>query len=388
MRSPLATAALLLLAGSSLLAGCAGEADYRPAAAGPEGQVTVVVDSSRWNGPVGEALRAELAPPIQTLPTPEPFFDLRQVNLTPDRLERIQRFKNIVFAAALSDSTYEAQFLRGQFSEEARQALQDGGTAIDRGDLWRRNQQVYYLAAATPQALVQTIRERGPAIRDSLNLATRRRTYAQMFEKGRQPDLEDTLMAHHGFAVDVQHDYEIGPDTTISDSSGARGFVLLGRLLPDTWRRLFVYYEENADPSTLSSEWVYQTRDSLAQEYYQGTLCGYARLDRRGIAKRSYLQTEGVTFLDRYAYETRGLWYYAEETEDGGYQMCGDGGPLLNYTFYDRTQDRLYMIDGMVYAPTYDKREFLRQLEVIAHTFRTRPEVQPQQGEEVARAEQ
>jgi hypothetical protein len=32
------------------------------------------------------------------------------------------------------------------------------------------------------------------------------------------------------------------------------------------------------------------------------------------------------------------------------------------------------MIDGMVFAPGHDKREFLRQMEVIAHTFRTRGE--------------
>jgi hypothetical protein len=30
------------------------------------------------------------------------------------------------------------------------------------------------------------------------------------------------------------------------------------------------------------------------------------------------------------------------------------------------------MIDGMVFAPGYDKRTFLRQMEVIARTFRTR----------------
>jgi hypothetical protein len=51
----------------------------------------------------------------------------------------------------------------------------------------------------------------------------------------------------------------------------------------------------------------------------------------------------------------------------------GMGGPFLNYTFYDESSRRLYMIDGMVFAPGYDKREFLRQMEVISHTFRTVP---------------
>jgi hypothetical protein len=50
----------------------------------------------------------------------------------------------------------------------------------------------------------------------------------------------------------------------------------------------------------------------------------------------------------------------------------GMGGPFVMYTFYDQATGRIYMIDGMVFAPGFDKREFLRQLEVIAHTFRTR----------------
>ena len=36
---------------------------------------------------------------------------------------------------------------------------------------------------------------------------------------------------------------------------------------------------------------------------------------------------------------------------------------------------RLYLIDGMIFAPNFSKREFLRQMEVIAHTFRTKEEV-------------
>ena len=39
-----------------LLFGCT-DMDLRPEAIGPEGQITVVIDSARWAGPVGHALR-------------------------------------------------------------------------------------------------------------------------------------------------------------------------------------------------------------------------------------------------------------------------------------------------------------------------------------------
>jgi hypothetical protein len=52
----------------------------------------------------------------------------------------------------------------------------------------------------------------------------------------------------------------------------------------------------------------------------------------------------------------------------------GMGGPFVNYAFYDQPSDRVYFIDGSVFAPTYDKLQFIRQMEVIARTFRTREE--------------
>lgn len=349
------------LCGLFVSAGCNADADYRPEAIGQEGRVTVVIDSSQWSAEVGEALRDVLGSDIATLPAPEPAFDLRQASIrSPDQFEELQKFKNIIFVGALSDSTREAQFLRSVFSPEAQTAIQDGNTAlVGRRDVWRRRQQVFYLTADTPSALANAIREDGSAIRDTFEVVTRERLYREMFERGRQPDLEEQLMEQYGFAVNVQHDYQIALDTT--------RFVWLRRVLPDTWRSLAVYYEENADPATITPEWIYATRDSLTRLYMQGSVAGWINIDYRRP-----LETERTDFLGHYAFETRGLWHLIGE-EDGEEVQYGMGGPFLTYTFYDQPSGRIYMIDGMVFAPGFDKREFLRQLEVIAHTFRSGP---------------
>jgi len=44
----------------------------------------------------------------------------------------------------------------------------------------------------------------------------------------------------------------------------------------------------------------------------------------------------------------------------------------------------VYMIDGSVFAPTYDKLQFLRQMMVIARTFRTEREMNQAQTEQPA----
>lgn len=361
-RSLLATAlaGLILLTG---LAGC-GNADYRPLASGPEGVVTIVMDSTRWNGSVGEAVRANIAPYLNTLPAPERAFDLKHVSLTSEQVfDNVKTQKNVVFLAPLSDSTREASFMRTRLSQEAEEAVQQGQTAVvAKPNLWRQQQRVFFVTAASPQGLIDALQEKGNRIRESFHDITLARMQSEMFERERQYTLEDTLMQQHGFAVNVQHDYQVAIDTTTASA----GFVWLRRILSDTRRGLFVYYEENADPSQLSPEWVYATRDSLTKRYLQGNVGGFVKVDYRRP-----LETENRDFLGRYAFVTRGLWYMVGEDENGELFQYGGGGPFVNYAFYDQAQERIYMIDGMVFAPGYDKRTFLRQMEVIAQTFRT-----------------
>ncbi|GIV60269.1 DUF4837 family protein [Rhodocaloribacter litoris] len=352
-----------LLLALVLLAGC-DRLITRPEATGPEGVITVVIDSTHWKGAVGEALREELGRWIGTLPVPERLFRLEATPLLSQQVfETVRKKKNVVFVAPLSDTTGVARFLRSRLAEEAEAAVTAGQRAvIPRRDLWRRHQMVVYLVAATPEDLVQTIRERGDDLRYTFNTITRERMTRSMFEKGRQTDLEARIMERHGFAVNVQHDYFIAIDTT--------NFIWLRRVVSeDSWRSVFIYYEDRGNPAVLSPEWIYATRDSLTRQYIQGNLGGYVAIDYRRP-----LETENINFLDRFGYETRGLWHMIGRDESGKTIEFGMGGPFLTYTFYDQTQGRLYMIDGMVFAPNFDKREFLRQIEVIAHTFRTREE--------------
>lgn len=353
-------AALVLLFAS----GCA-EGDFRPRATGLEEQITVVMDSNSWKGPLGEAVRQNLAPPIETLPQGERYFDLRQVDLTSTGVyDRLQSMKNVVFVAPLSDSTNEANYLRQRLSDQARDAVMNGQPAVvPREDLWRQSQMIYYVTAADEQGLISALQNQGSQIREGFKEITLDRMQREMFEKERQFNLEDTLMARHGFAVNVQHDYQIAPIE-------GENVVWLRRLLTDTRRELMIYYEENADPSTLTPEWIYNTQDSLMEKYMQGNVAGFLQIDYRRP-----LNTEQISFLGRYGYETRGLWHMVGRDSTGSLYELGQGGPFVKYTFYDQATDRIYMIDGMVFAPGYDKRAFTRHMEIIAHTFRTQAEV-------------
>jgi len=374
---PLVAGIAVVLVG--LLGACDG--DYRPRAIGKEGEVTVVMDSSLWTGPVGDAFRNTVTPWMETLPQPERHFEIRHLELSNERAyESIQDLKNVVIAAPLSDSTNEANFLRRRLSKDARQAILDGQSAIvDKPNLWRRSQRVFFVTAATPEALANVIETEGTAMKQSFEEVTLERMKRDMYDDARQYALEDSLMNRHNFAVNVQHDFQIAVDTTTATD----GFVWLRRILAQTRREFFVYYKENASPSQLTPEWVYTTHDSLTRKHFRGNVRGFVRIDYRRT-----LETNQATVLDRYGYQTRGLWHFVMPAEeDGEFMGLAGGGPFLAYAFYDRPSDRLYLVHGSVFAPDFDKLRFIRQMEVMANTFRTKSEAAPPDSAAVASSE-
>lgn len=358
VQNPAWSLGLFLLAGL-LGMGCE-EGDRRPPANGLEGTITVVVDSTTWRGPIGEAIRAELGQDIETLPIPEPAFRLERLNLNPQVLDKIiKKKKYVLFAAALDEQTSVGEFMRASLDSASAQVITGGrSVVIQRPDLWYRKQLVVYATGPSPEAVAAELRQKGETLRYAYNIQTRHRLTEDMFRRKRQTEKEAELMAAHDFAVNVQHDYFLAQDTLYTKTEKPIHFIRMRRVLTDTWREIFVAYIENGDPSDITPEWIIATRDSLTEAFVRGTYeDSYVMVDQRRP-----LESENINFLDRFAYETRALW-----------RMTGDamGGPIVNYTFYDEAQRRIYMIDGMVFAPKYDKREFLRQMEVIAYTFRT-----------------
>ncbi|PSQ95882.1 MAG: DUF4837 domain-containing protein [Bacteroidetes bacterium SW_9_63_38] len=354
--------ALLLL----VLGGCSG--DYRPRAIGKESEVTVVMDSSHWTGAVGTTFRKTVTPWVETLPQPERYFTSRHLELLSERTyESVQDLKNIVVVAPLSDTSNEANFLRRRLSDEARAAVRNGQTAVvEKPNLWRRSQRVFFVTAADSSGLVETLSQQGADIKATMKAVTLQRMKRDMYDDARQYAVEDTLMRHHGFAVNMQHDFQIAIDTTTASS----GFVWLRRLLPETRREFFVYYEENASPDQITPEWIHTTHDSLTRRYMRGNVAGFVRID-----DRRPLTTEQTDVLDRYGYEMRGLWRMVKPAKDGnGFIGVGGGGPFLAYAFHDQPTDRVYLLHGSVFAPGFDRLQFLRQMEGMATTFRTQSE--------------
>jgi len=83
-----------------------------------------------------------------------------------------------------------------------------------------------------------------------------------------------------------------------------------------------------------------------------------------------------VNFNGRFALFTQGLWK----------NEFDNVGPFVNYFFYDEKTERIYMIDGSVYAPKYYKRNLIQQMDVTLQSFRTRSELSEERIEQLLKA--
>lgn len=330
-------------------------------ATGPPEEILIVSDSTTWLGPVGDALREELAQPIATLPGTVGAFRLRYQPLSGAFFDQIKATRSVVFVGKIDDSTSVGNFLRARISEEGQQALREGtGRGIYlRENLWANNQLVTFATAASDSALIQELHNRGQELREAYNVIAETATEEEMFERGRQLREEEAMQERHGFHVKLQADYILVQDTMATPLDRSGRFIRFRRIAaPDSWRDFFVYYEENADPSVLESINLDSLTNALLETFARGTLeTSFVQIDPRRPVSYDSLEIDGLP-----AVEKRGLWRMVDDFM---------GGPYVRDALYVPDRNLFVVYYGMTFAPNprYDKRAFLRQMTIIGKTL-------------------
>lgn len=311
-----------------------------------------------WKGPIGEALRAELARPIPTLPGGQGAFKLVQRELDNLSWQQAQRARNVVVAGLIDDSTAAGRFLRARIDAAGQQSLREGrarGVYVN-PNLWARDQLVVYATGATVPALVREIETEGDRLVAAFDTLAARNTETEMFSKARQTDVEAELLADKGWTLKMQHDYVQVQDTTATADGLTGDFVRYRRVLTDTWRDFFVFAADGVTelPDSMRLDAI---TDDLLSQFALGIYDGsFVQIDPRRPIRRDTAQVGPYA-----AAEQRGLWYMTEDLMGGSY---------IRYAFI--ADGRLFVYYGMIFSPdrTLDKREFQRQVEVIGTTIR------------------
>jgi hypothetical protein len=168
----------------------------------------------------------------------------------------------------------------------------------------------------------------------------------------------------YGWVIYVQADY------VVALNKPEDKFVWLRRSPgSDMERWIFIHWIDNATPDYLTQDSIKVIRNRLTKKFYQ-TMDDSSYVV---VAANDFVVKE-VNFNGKYALFTQGLWEL---------NIKGMGGPFVNYFFYDEKQQRIYMIDGSVYAPKYYKRNLIQQMDVTLQSFRTEAELSKERKEDL-----
>lgn len=334
-------------------------------AQGLEDEIYVMADSTEFAG-----LSAVLDSTFQRIiytPQPEKLFTL--IRVAPDQLETYRNKKNILIIAPLESKSLTSQFIRTVVDSGAMQKIkQDRDFVIKKENLWATNQLVMILTAPTIPELEFKIQNSKDNLLNAFQKVSDQRLEKSLYNAAyEQEPLEGKLLKEYGWLIYIPADFKVALDRPQDN------FVWLRTSTgSDMERWVFIHWIDNASPAYLNEDSVRAVRNGMTQKYYWATkdsLCV-------AIASDYYTSSE-VNFHGRFAIFTQGLW----ELNTKGME-----GPFINYTFLDEKTNRLYMIDGSVYAPKYYKRNLIQQMDVLLQSFMTESEVKKDKKQDLMEA--
>ncbi len=329
LRLRLLTALLLALITFS---SCSEHSKRRlPRHSGMPGEVLIIMDDKYWNGAPGDSLRSKLQAFYPQLPQGEPSFSVLHFTQT-QMSDLLKNHRNIINVVIGLDS--------------------EGDNKIAyQKDKWSSNQLYFNVLATDKDAFYNLLNTEFSKVTALINKTEIERIQSRYTERG-NASLEQKIVEKFGVSLKLPDDFKVARETDDFLWIRRERVKYMGNTPHDITQGVFVYSYPYTSDTALTQVAVMTFRDSLLKEYVPGPKDStYMTTEYR------YPPTSDVINLnDRYSLLTRGLW----KTEN--YFM---GGPFICLTTLSNDNRRIVSVSGFVFAPKFDKREYLREIEAI-----------------------
>jgi hypothetical protein len=298
-----------------------------PNISGKAGEVIVVIDKGLWEGSVGTVLRDTLTADCPFLPQREPLYNL--VDVAPSGFGNMFQIHRNIIVVNVSSSVTEP------------------GVVI-RQNLWAAPQCVIYINAANTESAVALIKENGSKIVTTLEQAERDRviTNSRKYEeRALAPAVTEVIGGSPHFPS---------------------GYQLKKKTADFAW---ITYAPQGTQQSILAFKYpIAEGEDMMSKTSLIDNINGMLKNNVPGMFENTYMTiasgiTPSVKYMNYKGHafaEIRGLWDVYNDYM---------GGPFVAHAFYSQDGKDMIVLLAFVYAPKYDKRQYLRQVESILYSF-------------------
>lgn len=309
------------------LAGCKNEKgrNLLPNVSGKAGEIMVVIEREQWEGNLGVALREVLADDTPYLAQREPLFTLS--NVPPGSFNNMFKMHRNLLIVNINP-----------------QNVSNG--VIYKSNQWARPQALVQLNAATEEEALSLFKESGNIIAEYFEQSERDRIIenSKLYE---ETNLQKPILDLSGGILHFPSGYKLKKWTD--------GFVWIADEKQYTMQTVMAYkFPVRKDPFSTAN--LVAERDSVMQANVPGMFEGSYMITSTAFEPvTKSLRYKGLDFM-----EMRGFW-----------EVHGDfmGGPFVSHAFYSPDGKDIIVLEAFVYAPRYDKRQYLRQVESILYSF-------------------
>ena len=298
----------------------------------------VVVVSKEDRGSINSAISQIFSDTLFT-PRPEPIYKLKYAD--PIGFNELKRQSNLIIGSiGTSELNPGTKLVKSLLGDELFSVTIDGSEQIIFSeDQFGRDQLFMIISGKTIGEINDALLEKSEWIKSYFDKTFIEKQKKYLFGNDRLKKISKEFKQKYGWEIQIPWGWEVLKE--LPDSN----FVWLGRELPYQW--FSIHWEDGLiiEDSTMAVEYSYR----FPQEYY------------KNIRYNDYkYQMEQVTFNNWDAWKSIGIWESIEEAR---------GGPFINYTWYDGVTDRTYNLNMSVFIPSKNKATFMRQLDIIAHSF-------------------
>ena len=311
---------------SLLLASCTNGPRLMPSISGKAGEVVIVVNKGYWESDPGIALRSILAVDQPFLPQREPIFTL--VNIPENAFSSIfQVHRNIVIVSIKEE--YKATKI------------------VYQENVWAAPQIVITISAPDAKSAAEEIQKQSDKLANSILQAERNRNIANA-KKYEERALRTLVSEAFGGSPFYPTGYNLRKKTD--------DFIWISYVTTRTNQGTFIYRVPSTDSTNFSRENLLSIRNSVMQQNVPGQLENTYMITNQLIEPG----LKWITYKQRTFAELRGLWEVQNDFM---------GGPFVSHFFLDKEGKNIIGLEAFVYAPRYDKRNYLRQVESIIYSY-------------------
>ena len=327
---PLSLTLLMILLATS----CQDTPARLPNISGKAGEIAIIMDKQYWEGVIGTTFRATLEAEYPYLPLPEPMFTLFSVphgNFN----ALFQSHRNLILLNVSPDF------------QEAVMVIQE--------NVWAEPQIVVTFSGPNVSEILSCFEQQKQKVISAIEQAERNRVIAGS-KRHEEKTLRLLVNESFGGSPRFPVGYYLRKQT--------KNFIWITYETTYTTQGFLIFSYPYIDQNSFSKSVMIKECATMMQNHVPGTPENSFMIYSPAIEPA----LSWIHFNKKDFGEMRGLWDVKNDFM---------GGPFVAHFHLDVKNSRVLVFQAFVYAPRYDKRNYMRQIESILYSFEWAEESDP-----------